>query len=132
MREIKLRAYDKEAGEFIYSHKAYDDVFFEFKDGTLKAFRICEKDYGPPEERVYSEELEPPEMFTGLRDCHGLTDIYEGDILGLEHFLPWVVVWHKAGFYFYNKGNPERLYPLEDITAREVIGSIYEKPELLT
>ena len=62
MRKIKFRAWDKEAGEFVYSDREYDDAFFEFKDGTLKAFRIREKPYGPPEERVYSDELEPPEL----------------------------------------------------------------------
>jgi len=72
-----------------------------------------------------------PLQYTGLKDKNGV-EIYEGDILAQESFISWVIVWAKCGFYAYNLHNSSTIYPLESATNREVIGNIYEHPELIT
>ena len=144
--KIKVRAYDWEAEEFIYSDQDYDDAFFEFKDGTLKAFRIRERDYGPPEERAYADELEDPQVWTGLNNKNGKA-IYEGDILQHSYFHIYsenmditVVFWadNRAGFCVPsrieadNKRKNYCLFTDEIAKASEVIGNICENPELVS
>ena len=76
-------------------------------------------------------------QYTGLDDKNGL-GIYEGDIISelSEQVEDWEkhilaeVVWHKAGFYGKEKGH-EPEYPITEFTQGEVIGNIYENPELL-
>jgi len=68
-------------------------------------------------------------QFTGLKDKNG-TEIYEGDILHQDNYSDWVVEWHNTGFYIYNVCNPEMHFVLVK-SDREVIGNIYENPELI-
>jgi len=70
--------------------------------------------------------------YTGLKDKNG-KEIYEGDILAKYMFISWVVVWDKSGFYVYNLWDnaQEYHYVLDDVHDREVIGNLYENPELL-
>lgn len=98
----------------------------------------------------YSEENDMVLMqFTGLKDING-TEIYEGDILTTE-FYPFqdygkhnyhgVVEWidETASFYITKRiANNEKRgisdgisEPIEDISEFEIIGNIYENPELL-
>lgn len=72
-------------------------------------------------------------QYTGLKDKNGV-EIYEGDIIGRDRYINKVIVHDGLGFYTYSVCNPERLFKLErdSITEYdEVIGNIYENPELL-
>jgi len=73
-------------------------------------------------------------QYTGLQDKNG-KEIYEGDILSRHFFLNWIVKWHDGGFAATNITgiNESRHYPLTLASAwyREVIGNIYENPELV-
>ncbi len=133
MREIKVRAYDQEAGLMIYSDQEYDNYFFEFKDGKLRAF-VIKEDVGtlhePPE--PYCEELDNLMETICLNDKND-KEIYEEDIVRIiedrgdniysDLFnLDHTVEYREGCFY------PICEEPSEDF---EIIGNKYENPELL-
>jgi uncharacterized phage protein (TIGR01671 family) len=67
---------------------------------------------------------------TGLKDKNGKL-IYEGDIvrdINIPSYF-YIVVWFKGGFYL--KSTVSNSFLMFDTTQQEVIGNIYENPELL-
>ena len=109
MREIKFRAWDKLAKSMyqvqsLTTYKGADDI-------------LCKKD---------CEIMQ----YTGLKD-ENKKEIYEGDIIKWGEKI-FVVEWSKTGAYF--KGRYTNLgYDLlcNCFRNNEVIGNIYENPELL-
>ena len=107
MREIKFRMWDKETRQFFYW------------DITEKCPSCLTKDY----------IKKSSQLFTGLHDKNG-KEIYEGDIVN------WVdsnfqVDYGSCCFNIYNK-NGDFIGRLDEYCPIEVIGNIYENPELLT
>jgi len=109
-REIKFRAWDKEKKIMDYnpSIPAFGDINNIYLNGWFSenSYFILQQ-------------------FTGLKDKNG-KEIYEGDILELKHndrvVLKHIVVWNekRCGWSDYEPKN-----------EFEVIGNIYENPELL-
>lgn len=137
MRPIKFRAWDEEIEEYFYTNKDYDDHWFNFEKGKLKAFGLTEPmpsgdPYSPPEPKCY--ELEESEQFTGLHDKNG-KEIYEGDIIKrittAEQLKTGVVVYYVSSFNI--KFSERHMVFLDNNyeVIYEVIGNIHEKPELL-
>lgn len=72
-------------------------------------------------------------QYTGLKDKNG-KEIYEGDILStsgkLTEKFPIEIVWDQANAWYTGRrhnGHEASIWP----DSREVIGNIYENPELL-
>lgn len=113
MREIKFRAWDKK------NKKMLIDFISIFND-------TCEFDAHCDE-----EDLELMQ-YTGLKDKNGKgKEIYEGDLVKSDEWV-FEVVWDEAGAWKYelrsNNWSPKMGVVL---TIAEVIGNIYENPELL-
>jgi len=86
----------------------------------------------------YSHEYEIMQ-FTGLKDKNG-KDIYEGDIVNMVYDEPYnrphIIVWNINKFIAihltqYKRGNDFFDAKLPNAFKAEVIGNIYENPELL-
>lgn len=131
MREIKFRIWDKHFRKFDYF-----DIYSAWG-------------------RIPEDSRENIQQFTGISDCKD-QEIWEGDILknmtvGEEYCDPAVVVWGKydeVGFavaykYSHDEIEPELSHEFNGLTLHEefrlstfgcyeVIGNIFENPELLT
>lgn len=115
-REIKFRAWDKE--EKCMAGPA-DNLYVDFNRGKcwIKNF----------EDNLIQEVDFVLMQFTGLKDKNG-KEIYEGDIVLCENTLPEPRFWNDPVIWDDHRWSPfHRSLP----TRVEVIGNIYENPELL-
>lgn len=127
MRDIKFRAWDKTYERFVNP----DDVFYLEKHGGFDTRMMADE-----------KGLRPILMqYTGLKDKNGV-EIFEGDVVrsqtpNYEELTIWFNS-YKAQFEGRYEGvDPETginykhyMYG-EGLTECEVIGNIYENPELL-
>lgn len=117
MRKIKFRGHN--GTEWIYSETI-------MQDGDM--CYMLNNDTGEWESVSYLGQ------YTGLKDRNN-KEIYEGDIIresdGDGGYIYAKVVYYKDGFMGKEKGfEPE--YPISDFQNEvEVVGNIYENPELL-
>ncbi len=125
MREIKFRAWDKLEEKMVEVNRIdlderEVDVVIE-KSKSVESYYSCS---------FYEIELM---QYTGLKDKNGV-EIYEGDFIrendGDGGYIYAEVVYHNCGFMGKEKGfEPE--YPISAFRDEvEVIGNIYENPEL--
>lgn len=121
MREIKFRAWDKDKNKFLYQDSEnikgkIDSLHFFFSN----LFNDCDL-----------------MQYTGLKDKNG-KEIYEKDIVLHDGYIS-VVSWGKIAHGFKlktdtsinNKFGKIKYYSLPHSKKIEVIGNIYENPELL-
>ena len=134
MKDLKLRAWDKESKIYIYLIGFIDDTY-------TNTFRIWWRD----KENIVLNSSFPRdriilELYTGLKDKNG-KEIYEGDILSSQNDSPGydicdykdyenlIVKWNNKHFCF--DGMPDidenSVYNLKFI---EVIGNIHEYQNL--
>lgn len=143
MKEIKVRAYDKENNTMIYSDRENipNRRFYLFgmdNKGSLKCFwqEGCIDKFGSPS--INDGELDNIMQYTGLKDNKG-KDIYEGDIVELTDGKFLAEDYYKADKFIVDlnirtwlKGEKfgyegEGLIDWEDTV---VIGNIYENQEI--
>ncbi len=136
MREIKLRGYDK------VRFRAYDkiDGFGEMITlNTLEGTATCITNDGI----TFLANIEELQQYTGLKDKNG-KEIYEGDILKLEENFAKitdadrniVIVGYDMGGFMYGRSHDPLhmntyLWMGAELKSLEIIGNIYENPELL-
>lgn len=146
-REIKFRAYDKEVEKMTY----FDDEDYLYNyPFILRQEQVFKKDsnYDDYEDFEYKDITNKVELmqYTGLHDKNG-KEIYEGDIV---LYQDWEMAYEGGGNdSFINKGIVEycednccfnvterQTVDLADVLYKdnedlEVIGNIYDNPELL-
>ncbi|EJT5924501.1 YopX family protein [Clostridium perfringens] len=144
-RELKVRAWDRDLEIMVYSdkrNKSTYDINYEFvinEKGSL----VCnwhedtEDYYGNFKEA--NGTLDNLMQYTGLKDKNG-KEIYEGDILSIKIYSGdkvivegKTVVEFKDGCFGVIWGHDKAFLSLNSFFKAkfEVIGNIYENPELL-
>ena len=101
--------------------------------GIARIWSPITKDNG--ESYLYDYVVDPETVgqYTGLKDRHG-QEIYEGDILRDDEMGLNVVRWEDGSFWLemFYEGNQSLMEHLSDYNeVCEIIGNIYENPELL-
>jgi len=137
MREIRFRAWDNISKKMLLDGTINERTDFKlaiacnggligYKDDLLSESTI---------ERIADEEYDIMQ-FTGLHDKNG-KEIYEGDIVIIHwkhSFLKCVITWNEkdASFGTYWNGRNQSIHRRRQTpTTLEVIGNIYENPELI-
>ena len=137
MREILFRGKRTDNGEWFYGYYTNARYYLDKKEMHI----IFEQDVEvyPHSEFAGGEEVIPETVgqYTGLTDKNG-RKIFEGDILGgfldeeyPEHETVVVVEWHENMWVTRQGEYLPDLLELDDSDCFEVIGNIYDNPELL-
>ena|SRR5690625_1558777 len=134
MREIKFRAWinekDEEYSRMVHSEQSILTILGHKYGGTgiARPAGFSSIDNQPKPERYVLMQ------YTGLKDTHG-TEIYEGDILDIRTFYesPKVgqVAFADGSFVFDDGGYSYLGDAVSHADVIEVIGNIYENPEIL-
>jgi uncharacterized phage protein (TIGR01671 family) len=127
-REIKFRAWDKADKKWLFGYEYANLGGFSLIGevtlmGELNSVRL---------ERWNDVEIM---QYSGLKDKNGV-EVYEGDIVRYQHNI-YEVRWRNGCFEMYGKSPSDPYHAVRDCKhsttkLSEVIGNIYENPELIT
>ena len=125
MMEIKFRAWDKENEEMIYG------VGITPISDTSIPYKVADEDESFQNFSYYPDSVLM--QFTGVKDRKGIK-IYDGDLItGGGLLAPFELYWNTpSAEWWVARGNDEGWKTsLSCSKKHEVVGNIYENPELL-
>lgn len=136
-REIKFRIWDKDLKKMrVCGTDIHDSIAFDMDNNAV--YYNMQNGCGSLADGTGTYDLM---QFTGLRDKNG-KEIYEGDVvrfidvgvIGSQHYKnegepKGVVRWSDFGAFYLNDGDEGPF--MHSMTEFEVIGNVYENPELL-
>lgn len=141
MREILFRGKDlQEQNGWLYGYFYKSDINKRERESgkaTLIFTPNCDTFiYVPEYHNSWMVKPETVGAYTGLTDKSGLTKIFEGDIVRYKNTLHEVVFCRIGGCAFFGITMPDsgEIWNFDGITRAdkmEVIGNIYDNPELL-
>ena len=131
MREIKFRAWDKKYKRFGYIHLHLTSIHWPASNYMRQNLIVG----GPNKEPqgISIKDIEGFQQYTGLKDKNG-KEIYEFDYVIGQTYDKSVEI---KGKVFYDQGafsvwqNEGYQPPLYDVIDIEIIGNVFENPELL-
>lgn len=136
MREIKFRGKHEETGVMLFGN------LLQYEDNSC---RIREKEYSEYGYKTYLVDENTVGQYTGLKDKNG-KEIYEGDVLKMFGDYRHEVCYYRGAFGYeigikiginyrdfisFNQNSNINWICDNQFADFEVIGNIYENPELL-
>ncbi len=134
MREIKFRAWDKKSKQMFKVLCLPLSALAE-RDNGIMLYGLKGADYFYDKNTTNHELMQ----YTGLKDKNG-KEIYEGDIINIflrnknpeeERYVKAEIKYLYGGFWFLSNYHTDCNWHFYNQIEREVIGNIYENPELL-
>lgn len=135
MREIKFRAWDKDNKVMHFSNENEDDIVWEITP-LIKFLEMRTIDSFPGGEYHLQEDawVAPNQtlmQYTGLKDKNS-KEIYESDIVNIDGLIV-PVIWYAGAWMVEYFTIPTKSYLSHfDELDVEIIGNIYENPDLLS
>lgn len=142
MKEIKFRAWNNQAEKMIYSDEVYPRGMYKFEFDILSGFdfklmkmvdryNVTDDEGNDTYQEVFKAVEADIMQYIELKDVNG-KEVYVGDILRDEEGFKWEVMHLNDGMF---KISCDDLMAVESAYPRvvlcEVLGNIYESPELL-
>jgi len=125
MREIKFRGKRIDNGKWVYGSLIIEE------DPITDALKYFIKPFNFLRGKIVAPKTVG--QYTGRKDKNG-KEIYEGDIVRYSDGYTAVVVWKDTGFgleFIEQVENPRTWYYLPNGDVLEILGNIYENPELI-
>lgn len=130
-REIKFRGRRIDNGEWVYGDLIHG-VGHKFGKAYILPMAV-NLAYLPGCHHLDGYDVHPESVgqFTGLHDKNG-NEIYEGDVIQLGS-IKAKIFWHNGSFHIgLNPNEGANVFNQERASRFEIIGNIYQNPELLT